>query len=151
MHDGKLMIPVPSRLHHKVTTQKPLCGLRFGVKDLFDLRGVKTSGQGRALNDLYPARERSAPAIATLIEMGAVPVGKTKCTQFGSSEQPTADWVEYFCPWNPRGDGYLSPRGSSTGTAVAVAGYPWLDMGVGTDSTSYQSHFQFHYSLTRLI
>lgn len=132
--DGHLQIPVPSRLHYRPTPDKPLSGLRFGVKDIFDVGGVPTTGQCRAYGNLYGARNTTAPCIQRLLDLGAVLVGKTKGTQFASGEQPTADWIEFSCPWNPRGDGYLSPRGSSTGTGVAVAAYNWLDFAVGSDS-----------------
>ncbi|OJD34140.1 glutamyl-trna amidotransferase [Diplodia corticola] len=134
MWDGQLMIPVPSRLHYPKDSGRPLAGLRVGVKDVIDLRGVKTSAQCRAWLNTFPACHTSAECMAKLMELGAVPVGKTKCTQFASSEQPTADWIEFLCPWNPRADGYLSPRGSSAGSGSAIAGYPWLDVGIGTDT-----------------
>ncbi len=128
------MVPVPSRLHYGRTQEKPLSGIRVTIKDVVDLKGVKTTGQSRAYAEMYGAREANAAIVSRLIDMGAVIIGKTKCTQFASSDQPTADWVDYRCPWNPRGDGYLSPRGSSTGTCVALAGYDWVDIGIGTDS-----------------
>lgn len=134
MIDGQLMIPVPSRLHYQKTEDKPLSGLRVTVKDIIHLKGVKTTGQSRSYEKLYGPQRETAPIITQLIDLGAVVIGKTKCTQFASSDQPTADWIDYHCPWNPRGDLYLSPRGSSTGTCVAVAGYKWCDLGIGSDS-----------------
>ncbi|KAH6989095.1 amidase signature domain-containing protein [Ilyonectria sp. MPI-CAGE-AT-0026] len=134
MCDGKLMVPVPSRLHFQRTQQKPLNGMRVTVKDIIDLKGVKTTGQSRSFEKLYGPCTETAAIVTGLVELGAVIVGKTKCTQFAPSDQPTADWVDYNCPWNPRGDGYLSPRGSSTGTCVAIAGYDWVDVGIGSDT-----------------
>jgi hypothetical protein len=29
-------------------------------------------------------------------------VGKTRTNQFASGDQPTADWVDYQCPYNSR-------------------------------------------------
>lgn len=136
MHQGKLMVPVPSRLHYPECEEKPLNGMRCTVKDNIDLEGVKTTAQSRALENTYGPALRTAPTICRLLELGAQVIGKTKCTQFASSDQPTADWMDYHCPWNPRGDGYISPRGSSTGPSVAVAGYDWVDFGIGTDSKS---------------
>ena len=130
------MIPVPSRLICPISSSKPLANVRLAVKDLFDVKGVKTSGQNRAYKQLYPAANDTAHFLRRLLDLGAVIVGKSKCTQFGSGEQPTADWIETLCPWNPRGDGYLSPRGSSTGSGVAIAAYSWVDVGIGTDSKS---------------
>ncbi len=125
---------MPPRFYHKPTPDKPLSGLRFGVKDIIDVHGVPTTAQCRAYSQLYGSSKATAPCIQRLLDLGAVLVGKTMATQFASGEQPTADWIEFLCPWNPRGDGYLSPRGSSTGTGVAVATYDWIDMAVGSDS-----------------
>lgn len=133
--DGHFQIAVPSRLHFQKTPKKPFNGMRIAIKDIFDVKGVKTSGQSRSYNQLYGPATSSAPPIQRLLDLGAIVVGKVKCTQFASSEQPTADWIETLCPWHPRGDGFLNPRGSSTGSGVAVAGYSWLDASVGSDST----------------
>ncbi|KAI0103214.1 amidase signature domain-containing protein [Nemania sp. FL0031] len=134
VHEGNLMIPVPSKLHFPQTAEKPFNGLRVTVKDIIHLKGVKTTAQSRSFEKTYPASSVNAKIVSQLIKLGAVFIGKTKCTQFASSDQPTADWVDYHCPWNPRGDGYLSPRGSSTGTCVALAGYDWVDLGLGSDT-----------------
>ncbi|KAI1151056.1 amidase signature domain-containing protein [Nemania diffusa] len=134
MHEGNLMVPVPSRLHFPRTSDKPFNGLRVTVKDIIHLKGVKTTAQSRSFEKTYPASSVNAAIVSQLIGLGALVIGKTKCTQFASSDQPTADWVDYHCPWNPRGDGYLSPRGSSTGTCVALAGYDWVDLGIGSDT-----------------
>ncbi|KAK0707375.1 amidase signature domain-containing protein [Lasiosphaeris hirsuta] len=44
--------------------------------------------------------------------------------------------IDYHCPFNPRADGYLVPEGSSSGSAIAVAAYDWLDAGFGTDTSA---------------
>jgi len=36
-------------------------------------------------------------------------------------------------PFNPRGDGYQTPAGSSKGAAAALSGYEWLDFAFATD------------------
>ncbi|KAF2002320.1 hypothetical protein P154DRAFT_431306 [Amniculicola lignicola CBS 123094] len=69
-----------------------------------------------------------------LIDLGAVVVGKTKTTQFALGERPTADYVDQLAPFNPRGDGYQHPQGSSCGTGASVASYEWLDFGTGSDT-----------------
>lgn len=99
MHDGKLMVPVPSRLHYPKSEEKPLNGVRITVKEVIDLAGVKTSGQSRSYEKLYGPRRETALTVKLLVAKGAIIVGKTKCTQFASSDQPTADWVDYHCPW----------------------------------------------------
>lgn len=87
----------------------------------------------RAFADFHGASKTSAPAIQELIAKGAVIVGKTKTVQFASGESPM-DWIDYHCPFNPRGDGYFTASGSSTGSAAGLAAYDWLDITIGTDS-----------------
>ncbi|KAI3324413.1 amidase signature enzyme [Xylariaceae sp. AK1471] len=131
-HNG--YIAVPSRLHSR-PSKLPLAGLRIGVKDVIDVAGFKTGASNRAYQSFYPAKERSAPIVQRLIDLGAIVVGKTKTTQFALGEEPTADWVDEFCPLNPRGDGYQTTEGSSAGSGAATAAYEWLDLTLGTDTT----------------
>lgn len=60
-------------------------------------------------------------------------MSKTKTAQFASGER-ARDWIDYLCPFNPRGDSYLEPDGSSARSAVAIAAYPWLDLALGLDT-----------------
>lgn len=76
--------------------------LRLGVKDIFDLKGLRTSGGNRAFYDLYPARNTTGPAVQRLIDAGAIVVGKMGTVQFANGDNPTADWVDFHCPFNPR-------------------------------------------------
>ncbi|KUL83158.1 hypothetical protein ZTR_10119 [Talaromyces verruculosus] len=124
-------VAVPSRLYFTVTLEKPLAGLRMGVKDIFDVNGLRTSGGNRAYYTLYEPRNATGTAIQRLIDHGAVFVGKMGTVQFANGDRPTADWVDFHCPFNPRGDGYLQPSGSSTGPGAGVAAYDWLDIAVG--------------------
>lgn len=91
----------------------------------------------RAYTELYPPQEKTASYVQKLIDQGAIIVGKTKMTQFASSDEPTDQWVDFHCPINPRGDEYQSPSGSSSGSAAALAGYSWLDSSVGGDCKSF--------------
>ena len=116
------------------STDAPLAGLRVGVKDVIDVAGYPTGASNRAFKSFYPVKNVSAPVVRRLIELGAVVVGKTKSTQFALGEEPTADWVDEFCPFNPRGDGYQTTEGSSAGSGAAMAAYDWLDLALGTDS-----------------
>lgn len=126
-------IAVPSRLYRDRSESKPLSGSRFCLKDIFRVAGVKTTMMSRAYTDLYEPETESADYVKKLISLGAVIVGKTKMTQFASSDEPTDQWIDFHCPINPRGDMYQSPEGSSSGAAVALAGYPWLDESIGGD------------------
>jgi hypothetical protein len=114
-----LSIGVPSRLYYTATTEKPLAGVRVGVKNIYDLKGVKTSDGNRAFYNLYPPRNASAVAVQKLIDAGAIIVGHQKASQFANGETATADWVDYHSPFNPRGDGYQDPSSSSSGAVSA--------------------------------
>jgi Asp-tRNA(Asn)/Glu-tRNA(Gln) amidotransferase A subunit family amidase len=130
-----LSVAVPSRLYYPPPSSgKPLSGKRLAVKDLYDIRGLRTSGGSRAYRAMTDPAEDTAPALQKLIDLGAVVVGKTKTTQFALGERPTADYVDQLAPFNPRGDGYQHPQGSSCGTGAGVASYEWLDFGTGSDT-----------------
>ncbi|KAH6971662.1 amidase signature domain-containing protein [Ilyonectria sp. MPI-CAGE-AT-0026] len=130
----RLMIGAPSKLYTPKSEKKPLDGLRISVKDNIDLAGIKTTLSCRSCERLYPPKDTTAAAVQRLLDLGAIVVGKTKLSQFAEVESPTADWVDFHCPFNPRGDGYLTPEGSTTGGAVSLAAYDWLDVSIGTDT-----------------
>ncbi|WQF76451.1 Putative amidase signature domain-containing protein [Colletotrichum destructivum] len=131
---ASLTIGVPSRLYFTPTAEKPLAGVRVGVKDIYALAGVRGSNGNRAWYSLYPPASATGPAIQNLIDAGAVVVGYQKPSQFANGETATADWVDYHAPFNPRGDGYNDPSSSSSGAGASVASYPWLDIAVGSDT-----------------
>ena len=127
-------VSVPSRLYYTKTTEKPLAGIRLGIKDIYDVAGVKTSDGNRAWYGLYPPANASAVPVQRLIDAGAVIVGKMKTSQFANGETATADWVDYHSPFNPRGDGYQDPSSSSSGPGAGEGSYPWLDISLGSDT-----------------
>ena len=129
-----LTIGVPSRLYYTATTEQPLAGVRVGIKDIYDLQGVRTSNGNRAYYNLYPPRNANAVAVQKLIDAGAVVVGHQKASQFANGETATADWVDYHSPFNPRGDGYQDPSSSSSGAGASIGSYPWLDLALGSDT-----------------
>ncbi|KAJ4259752.1 hypothetical protein NW762_007683 [Fusarium torreyae] len=134
--NAAISIPIPSRHYYpKPSSRKPLSGLRIGVKDVIDLKGIKTGGGSRAYFALYPPVNTTASSLQRLIDLGAVVVGKLKTSQFAIGERPTANYVDQLAPFNPRGDGYQSPSASSCGPGAAMASYDWLDLGLGTDTT----------------
>ncbi|UQC78736.1 uncharacterized protein CLUP02_04213 [Colletotrichum lupini] len=104
---ASLTIGVPSRLYSLSarSPEKPLAGVRVGVKDIYDLAGVKKI-----------QRQQSLPS------------------QFANGETATADWVDYHSPFNPRGDGYNDPSSSSSGAGASIGSYEWLDIAVGSDT-----------------
>ena len=125
---------VPSRSYAKVSQEKPLAGVRISIKDNFGLAGVKSIMINRAYTELYGSKDHSAAQVQKLVDLGAVIVGKTKMSVFASAEEPTDQWIDYHCPFNPRGDTFQSPSGSTNGGAASLAGYDWLDFSMGTDS-----------------
>jgi hypothetical protein len=138
LNDGKhswdcASAAVQSSLAFKRSAQNDLGKYRVVIKDCFDLAGVKTSLCNRCYLSLSPCAIITAPAIAGLIERSIQVLGKTKLLSFLSREEPS-EAVDFQTAWNPRGDGYQGPGGSSSGSAAAVAAYDWVDVGVGTDS-----------------
>ncbi|KAF2676242.1 amidase signature enzyme [Lentithecium fluviatile CBS 122367] len=129
-----LAIAVPSRLQASWPSPLPLEGVRIGVKDLYHLKGIRTSLCNRAFNDLYPPQPATASTINQLISKGVHVVGKNHLSSFALQEHPTQS-VDYESPFNPRADGYQIPGGSSSGSASAVASYEWLDFALATDAT----------------
>jgi hypothetical protein len=126
-----LAVAVPSRLYFKKTVEKPLAGVRLGVKDIYDIAGLRTSNGNRAWYHLYPPANVTGPAVQSLINAGAIVVGKMKTSQFANGEVATADWVDYHSPFNPRGDGYQDPSSSTSGPGAGEGAYPWLDISIG--------------------
>ncbi|KAK3395311.1 putative amidase [Podospora didyma] len=114
-------IAVPSRLN-------------FYIKDNFDLKGIRTTMMNRAYNELYPPRTSSADYGIKLIGLVAVIVGRTKMSAFASADEPTDQWVDYHCRFNPRGGMYQTPSCSSTSAGASLAGYSWLGHSIGSDS-----------------
>ena len=113
---------------------KPLAGIPVLVKDNIDVKGLHTTAGSLALADNI-ARE-DAPVIRNLRRNGAVILGKTnmtECANFTTENMPGG--------YSSRGgqvvhavDPKLSPTGSSSGSAVAVAA-GIVPMAVGTDTS----------------
>ena len=129
-------IPVPSRLYSSLPPEDaPLKGYRFTIPDAVSLKGIPTSLSSEAWAQLHNASATSTAALAkTLVGMGAVIVGKTKFSQFGSGRE----WQDVKKPTNPREDQHQDPAGGSTGAATALAGYEWLEAATGLDGSSRQ-------------
>jgi Asp-tRNA(Asn)/Glu-tRNA(Gln) amidotransferase A subunit family amidase len=139
-----LGIPVPSRLYFPPSQQKPLNGLRISVKDNFHIDGIVSSLGSRSYEKLYGPQSLTSLCVQNLVEHGAVVVGKTAMATFAGSEVPPWNCIDYPTPWNPRGDKYQGPSGSSSGAASSVANYDWLDLALGTDSKSSACEVVFH-------
>jgi len=129
-----LAIAVPSRLYYQKTADKPLAGVRIGIKDIYDIKGLRTSNGNRAWYWLYPPANATATPVQNLIDAGAIIVGKMITSQFANGEAATADWVSYHEAFNPRGDGYQDTSSSSSGGGAGAAAYEWLDITLGSDT-----------------
>lgn len=127
-------VAVPSRLYSLPTQEKPLAGKRIAVKDNYRLSGVKSTFSSRPYEATYGPDKETALLVQNLIKLGAIIIGKSKMSAFASAEEPTDQWVDFHAPFNPRGDGYQTPAGSSNGAAAALSGYDWLDFAFATDS-----------------
>ena len=94
---------------------QPLWGLPFAIKDNIDLAGVETTAACPAYG--YTA-DRSAFVVETLINAGAIPIGKTNMDQFATGLVGTRS--PHGAVRNAIDPEYIS-GGSSSGSAVAVA------------------------------
>lgn len=129
---GVNLAAVPSRIKRK-STPDFLDGLRIAVKDNFHIKGLRTSLCNQAYYETYGPQNATASCIAWLVDHGARLIGTTKLAAFAATEEPL-ECIDHPAPWNPRGDGYQSPAGSSSGSGVAAASYDWLDITIGSDS-----------------
>ncbi|KAK5111714.1 hypothetical protein LTR85_011759 [Meristemomyces frigidus] len=127
-------IPVPSRLYFW-NDPRPLAGYRVAIKDLFDIKGLKTSGGSQAWAYINEPANATAPSIQRIVDLGGVLVGKFKLAQFASGANPW-DWQDEHYPFNPRGDGWLTCSASSSGGGCSIAAYDWLDYAIGSDTGS---------------
>ena len=107
-----------------------LAGLTFGVKDTYDVAGAKTGFGSPDWLRTHAAAERTAPAVQRLLDAGARLIGKTHCDELTYSLN--GENVHYGTPVNPRAPGRI-PGGSSSGSAVAVAG-GLCDFALGSDT-----------------
>ncbi|KAK8912505.1 Amidase 1 [Metarhizium anisopliae] len=129
---GCLAIAVPPRAPTSATNSPPQ--LRVAAKDCYFLKGMKTSLCNRAYYEMrYPA-PFTAQVVQALVKDGAHVLGLTKLSSMMAREEPM-DAVDYPTAFHPRGDGYQSPAGSSSGSTAAVAAYDWLDCALGTDTS----------------
>lgn len=127
-------IIAPSRLSSTDTAAGPLSGLRFAVKDIFHVSGLKTSGGSRAYYQAYGYQNYTTETVQLSLDAGASLVGKTKTITFALGAPVNGMEVDYADPWNSRGDGYQSTGGSSSGSGAAITAYDWLDFTIGSDT-----------------
>ena len=117
-------VPVP----HAATG--PLSGLRFGVKDLFDVAGYPTGGGSPFLLAMSGIKATTAPTVQRLLDAGAAMVGKTVTDEFAFSMN--GNNAHFGAPMNGAAPDRIS-GGSSSGSASAVSS-GLCDFALGTDT-----------------
>ncbi|KAI1127764.1 amidase signature domain-containing protein [Nemania abortiva] len=127
---GAFMMAIKPR----VTKSKPLYGVRFAVKDVFRINGLRVTAGNRAYYAVSKPATATSASIQRLIDAGAELLGTLKLGSLIAREEPTES-VDFHAPFNPRGDGYQSAWSSSGGSGAAIAAYDWLDFTIGTDTT----------------
>jgi aspartyl-tRNA(Asn)/glutamyl-tRNA(Gln) amidotransferase subunit A len=106
----------------------PLHGIPFGLKDIYDTRGILTSGHSRVFIDRIPAED--ATATTRLYDAGAVLLGKLATHEMAHAG-PSFDlpWPPARNPWNL----VHFTGGSSTGSGAAVAA-GMVPLALGSDT-----------------
>ena len=94
----------------------PLGGLPFGVKELENAEGFRTTQGSRAFADTWAPRDDVH--VERLRQAGAICIGKTNSPEFGYAGFTTNDvFGTTRNPWNPE----RTPGGSSGGASAAIA------------------------------
>jgi aspartyl-tRNA(Asn)/glutamyl-tRNA(Gln) amidotransferase subunit A len=106
----------------------PLHGIPIGLKDIYETKGVPTTGHSKVLIDHVP--QQDATSVRRLTDAGAIVVGKLATHEFALGG-PSFD-----LPWPPARNPWDTSRftgGSSSGTGAAVAAGLVLG-GTGSDT-----------------
>ena len=105
----------------------PLFGVPFAVKDNIDVAGMPTTA---GCPDFAYMPERTSPVVQSLLDAGAILIGKTNLDQFATGLVGVRS--PYGVPRNPFDARYI-PGGSSSGSAVAVSS-GLVSFALGTDT-----------------
>lgn len=94
----------------------PLHGLPYGLKDLFDTAGIRTTWGAEPFRDRVP--DRDAWVVRRLRDAGAVMVAKTAVGALAYGDR----WFDATCrsPWNLSKGSSGSSAGSASGTAAGL-------------------------------
>ncbi len=107
--------PYLAKLEKSDMESLPLYGIPFAIKDNIDLEGIETTA---GCPDYGYIAKKSAYVVESLINAGAIPVGKTNLDQFATGLVGTRS--PYGACKNSIDAKYIS-GGSSSGSAVSVA------------------------------
>ncbi|MFT5172856.1 MAG: aspartyl-tRNA(Asn)/glutamyl-tRNA(Gln) amidotransferase subunit A [Gammaproteobacteria bacterium] len=94
----------------------PLHGMPFALKDIYDTRGIRTTGHSALLRDRTPKKD--SECTRRLYAAGAVLMGKLATHEFATGGPA------YDLPWPPACNPWMLdrfPGGSSSGSGAAVA------------------------------
>lgn len=120
----------------------PLLGIPIALKDMFNVKGVKTTAGSNVLSDYISPYDSTVAR--KLKETGAVIIGKTNQDAWahGSSGE-NSDFNPTKNPWDLK----CVPGGSSSGSAVAVA----TDMTLGAMGTDTGGSIRLPASFTNTV
>jgi len=130
LHDPYNAFTLGGDVYLSGTGDGPLAGLTFAAKDVFDIAGYVTGAGNPDWRRLAEPAPTTAWAVSRLLESGARLVGKTHTDEL--TRGIFGDNAHYGTPENPRAPGHV-PGGSSSGSAVAVAG-GLANLALGTDT-----------------
>ncbi|XP_031261233.1 outer envelope protein 64, mitochondrial isoform X3 [Pistacia vera] len=98
--------------------RQPLSGLKFAIKDIFDVKGYITGFGSPDWGRTHGESEKTAVVVTLLLKNGATCVGKTVMDELAFGI--TGENKHYGTPINPKMPSHI-PGGSSSGSAVSVA------------------------------
>ena len=117
-----------ARAIDKSTDKTALAGIPYSCKDLFDVKGIATTGGSSVLSDNIATQD--ADSISRLNAAGAIFMGKNNLHEFAYGA--TGENLLYGTPPNPYDHTRLA-GGSSSGSAAAV-GFGLCTAALGTDT-----------------
>ncbi|MEM0020637.1 MAG: amidase family protein [Fervidicoccaceae archaeon] len=123
-----MFITIRSEIPEKINLKGRLPGVPIAVKDNIVTRGLRTTCASRILENFIP--QYSATVVKLLEKEGAIIIGKTNMDEFAMGALGT---TSAFGPTLNPLDPDLSPGGSSSGSAAAVASGV-VDIALGSDT-----------------
>lgn len=126
---ARCFVPYPAPTATAISSG-PLSGLRFAVKDIFDVAGYPTGCGNPHMLAMSGIKTTSAPAVVALAQAGAKLVGKTYTDELAFSMNGKN--AHFGTPRNG-GAHERIPGGSSSGSASAVSN-GLADVALGTDT-----------------
>lgn len=100
---------------HNQNYRGPLHGVPIGLKDLYDTKGVRTTGQSKVFEHRVPKED--ATVVTKLQEAGTVLLGKLAMHEFALGGPKTSLFDQANNPWNLD----HVTGGSSSGSGAAIA------------------------------